>query len=205
MEKRIDNGIKLFGRSGIQAARLLRVVLALALLSALLFIGCSILQANSGFSRVVQGMYVVAHLSAAFGVTLLFWSVVSVPDEVNGPRDKLPCLSVFAIAAYHLAAMACYALAYHTNLYDVAVMAWWARALLSLFIVVDFIFFGDAMMMAAGILILIAFGGSGPYSFPDGLGIIQWILVKLATITLYILLYRCAMRIYHPKDERNVR
>ena len=204
MEKRKDNGLKLLCLRGAQAARLLRVALAFALLSSLLFIGCSVLEMTSGFSRVVQGMYVVAHLSAALGVSLLFWSVVSVPDEVNGPRDKLPCLSVFAITAYHLAAMACYALAYHTNLYDVAVMAWWARALLSLFIVVDSIFFGDAMMMAAGILILIAFGGSGPYSFPDGLGIIQWILVKLATITLYILLYRCAMRIYHPKDERKI-
>lgn len=205
MEKRIDNGIKLLARSGARAARLLRVALALALLSALLFIGCSIMENTSGFSRVVQGMYVVAHLSAALGVSLLFWSVVSVPDEVGGSRDKLPCVSVFAITAYHLAAMVCYALAYHTNLYDMAVMAWWARALMSLFIVVDFVFFGDAMMMAAGILILIAFGGSGPYSFPDGLGIIQWVLTKLATITLYILLYLCAMRIYYPKDEGKVR
>ena len=205
MEKRRDKGIKLLGLRGVHAARLLRVALALALLSSLLFIGCSILEMTSGFNRVVQGMYVVAHLSAALGVSLLFWSVVSVPDEVNGPRDKLPCLSVFAIMAYHLAAMSCYALAYHTNLYDAAVMAWWARALLSLFIVVDFVFFGDAMMMAAGILILIAFGGSGPYSFPDGLGIIQWILVKLATIILYFLLYLCAMRIYHPKDKRRIR
>ena len=197
-EQKHNKGIRLFGLRGVQVVRLLRVALALALLSSFLFIGCSILEMNSGFNRLVQGMYVVAHLSAALGVSLLFWSIVSVPDEVNGTRDKLPCLSVLAIIAYHLTAMVCYALAYHADLYEMVLIVWWARALLGFFIVVDFIFFGDTQMMVAGILVLIAFGASGPYSLPESLGIIQWILVKLATISLYILLYLCAKRIYRP-------
>lgn len=204
MTENEQEGIALLGLYGIQAVRLVRVALACALLSTLLFIACSTLQMAYGFNVLVQILYVIAHPLAAFGVSMLLWSVVSVPDEVGGSRDKLPCLAVFAVIAYHLMAMVCFALAFKTNLYDVTVGVWWLRTLLCIFIIIDFIFFGDTLMTAAGVLLLIAFGAGGPYALPEGLGIAQWILAKLATIALYFVLYRCAVRIYTPEVEEKM-
>ena len=168
---------------------LLKMAFVSAVLSTLLFVAASpLLGINVYFPFPVQWVYVVAHLLGGFGVGLLLWAIVSEPDE-QGKRDWLQCAAVVTLVLYHLVAAVSYGFMFSYGLYKFAMMLWWARMVLILTVVFDFIVFGDELLNIAGVLLLLAMVASCPFTLPGGWSVAQWIVAKITALLLALMLY----------------
>ena len=190
MHKRIIHHTK-----GGVSRSLLKVSFAASLLSTLIFILCSNKLGLANMCGISgQWLYVVAHVLGGFGVGILLWPIVNRREPDTGRKDIVLLSAVIAIVVYHLAAAVAYAMSFDYRLYLVILILWWLKTALAFFIAFEFIVCRRSDYTWAGISMIIAYVAGCPYSLPDTFGILQWIIAKMATVVLAILLYRCAKR-----------
>lgn len=167
----------------------LRWALAAALASTLLFIlgsyQAGIVPAASLSS---QWLMVAGHLSAAFGNSVLLWGTIRAFYETE-PKTRWPNAAAALVMAYHLSAALGYALAFGYGLYHVTLLSWGLKTVLCCFLGIEFMMLGDGLLTAIGLTLLIACIAGCPFALPEGWGIAQWVVAKLAALLLPVLLY----------------
>lgn len=204
-EKRHLRTKRIAGFKRFEADPLLLKALIVSMTGTLLLIAGGLLPVGTPyFIYVSRSLFLAAHLLLAVGSSLLLWAVVSFPDEMTGERDMLLCSVVFLNAAYHLSAAVGSALAYQYGLYHVTLVLWWLRSIAGIFVALDFLINGDRRLQLAGVLLVLTYVTGCPYQLSGILGLAQWGIAKVVAISLYVQLYRCAVRIYNPaKAEKD--
>lgn len=187
----------------IRANCLLIWSLAASLVSTLLFVLCSVRGGIGIYLGLpVQWLYVAAHLLGCFGNTILLWSVLSIRLRYEKKITFFTyfnCYSfyaVYATAFYHIACALSYAFVEVKTLYMFAVAMWWVRTFLGMHVVLVLFKYGDSLYRVTAVLLFIYFIAGAPYVLPTYLGIIQWIVAKLAAMGMAIMLYYCGRSKY---------
>ena len=174
----------------------LRWALAAALTSTLLFIlgsyQAGIVPAASPSS---QWLMTAGHLLAAFGNSVLLWGTIAAFGRFTSRNLTIFYLSVPLVAAYHLAAAIGYLFGFYYTPYTVATMLLWSlKTILCCLVAFAFLSLGnkyyrdDLFRITALTLLTVSIAGC-PFSLPDGWGIAQWVVAKLAALLLPVLLY----------------
>lgn len=183
-------GIKRF-----EAVPLLRCALIVSLLGTLLLMAANLMPYGTPYYIYIsRTLYLTAHLLLAAGSSLLLWAVVEEPDRMLRAAVLLNII-------YHLSAAVGSVVAYRYGFYYLTLTFWCLRSLAGTFVAVDFIFFGDARLRLAGVLMVLTYFTGCPHHL-GFLGNMQWPLSKLSAICMYIQLYRCAARIYLPRKKK---
>lgn len=177
-------------RSVIGSRKVLRWALAAALTSTLLFIlgsyQAGIVPAASPSS---QWLMVAGHLLAAFGNSVLLWGAIRAFCKLTERKDRWPSAAAVFVMAYHLSAALGYVLAFRYGFLTVTLLMWTLKTILCCAVTFDFMTLGDGLLAAIGLTLLIACIAGCPFALPDGWGIAQWVVAKLAALLLPVLLY----------------
>ena len=167
----------------------LRWALAAALASTLLFIlgsyQAGIVPAASLSS---QWLMVAGHLLAAFGNSVLLWGTIRAFYETE-PKTRWPSAAAAFVMAYHLSAALGYVLAFRYGFLTFTLLMWTLKTILCCAVTFDFMTLGDGLLAAIGLTLLIACIAGCPFALPEGWGIAQWVVAKLAALLLPVLLY----------------
>ena len=174
----------------------LRWALAAALASTLLFVLGSY-QAGIASALSLNGRWLMTagHLLAAFGNSVLLWGTIAAFGRFTSRNLTIFYLSVPLVAAYHLAAAIGYLFGFYYTPYTVATMLLWSlKTILCCLVAFAFLSLGnkyyrdDLFRITALTLLTVSIAGC-PFSLPDGWGIAQWVVAKLAALLLPVLLY----------------
>lgn len=186
-----------------RARRLLFWAMVASLLSTLIFVFCRVrvgIGINLNFP--VQWLYVVAHLFGCFGNTILLWAVLSISLRYEKKVtfatyfNSFSFYAVYATALYHIACTASYAFVEVKSLYVIAMVMWCVRTFFCIPVV--FILFkgGDSLYRVTAIILFIYYIAGTPNVLPTYLGMVQWIVAKIAAIGMAIMLYYCGWSKY---------
>ena len=176
----------------LRTTRYLRIALAAALLSTLLFVlGSSQAGIASLFGLPFKRLNMAGHLFGMVGNGLLIWAATTVSD-MEARRGRLPLVAVVLTIAYHLVATMGYAVGFQYGLFEITFAFWTLKTLLWCALAIDFMTLIDSQFRAAGVLLLMAGISSSPFSLPGGWGIAQWIVARLLACCLALQLYWCS-------------
>lgn len=178
-------GIAAFGSYSV-----LRWAFAASLVSTLLFIlgsyQAGIVPAASPSS---QWLMTAGHLLAAFGNSVLLWGAIRAFCELTERKSHWLSAAAAFVMAYHLSAALGYVLAFGYGFLTVTLLTWTLKTILCCAVTFDFMTLGDGLLAATGLTLLIACIAGSPFALPDGWGIAQWVVAKLAALLLPVLLY----------------
>ena len=129
------------------------------------------------------------HLLAAFGNSVLLWGAIRAFCELTERKDRWLSAAAAFVMAYHLSAALGYVLAFRYGFLTVTLLTWTLKTLLCCILGIEFMMLGDGLLTAIGLTLLTACVASCPFALPEGWGVAQWAVAKLAALLLPLLLY----------------
>lgn len=193
--------VSAFGRLN---PKLLLVSAMIAALSSVLTFAvcCRWLSFADLLNPLIPGLFTMAHLLAAYGMGVLLWAVVGLPDEAGKHINHWKLVAVLFIVAYHVTAAAGNALSFRLDLMDITEVLWFVKTFFCFFIIFDFIMKDDSPLQEIGLLMFVACIASCPYQLPNGWDIFQWFVDKVSTAAFALELFFFDRNTYKERKRR---